>query len=240
MYSEIYASQLGYGQEIILYQAPVSQKPITKSIAKPVGVLFLLVSFLSLFSLAGPLVINEISYRFKPEVVSPVKVEAQVSQRPITVEKFELVIPKLHITAPVVANVDPADEKAYSSALKNGIAHAKGSSFPGQKGSVYLFAHSSNYVWETSPYRAVFYRLNDLQKTDKIVIAFNGKVYLYEILDKKYVKGGEVSWLMPSVDQGEKRLVLQTCWPPLTDWQRLVIIAQPIDSGDELLASTTL
>src|SRR4030042_2720793 len=228
MYSEIYASQLGYGQEIILYQAP-------RKTNKPLWLLFLLVSFLSLFSLAGPLIVNEISYRLAPEVVSPVQVEVQVPKREIMVEKFELVIPKLQITAPVVANIDPADEKAYDLALKNGIAHAKGSSFPGQKGSVYLFAHSSNYLWETSPYRAVFYRLKDLQKTDKIVIAFNGKVYLYEVLDKKYVKGGEVSWLMPAIDQEEERLVLQTCWPPSTDWQRLVIVAQPIDSGDELL-----
>jgi LPXTG-site transpeptidase (sortase) family protein len=138
---------------------------------------------------------------------------------------FTLVIPKINAQSRIMINVDAGNEKEYSEALKKGVAHAKGTAFPGMGQTIYLFAHSTDTAFNTSRYNAVFYLLRELEKGDEIILFFTDKIYRYRVFDNLIVEAGDNSWFKK--DQGEV-LILQTCWPPGTTWKRLLILARPI------------
>ena len=135
-----------------------------------------------------------------------------------------LTIPKIHAQAPVVLNTDPWTESAYDENLKKGVAHAKGTSLPGDPGTSFLFAHSSGTPWEMTRYNTIFLRLGELSVGDEIVITRNGKEIKYKVRDKKEVEPSEVSYLLQT-DKTE--LILQTCAPIGTSLKRLLIFAEP-------------
>jgi len=138
---------------------------------------------------------------------------------------FSIVIPKISAAAKVIPNVDPGNEEEYRSSLKAGVAHAKGSGFPGGNNTIYLFAHSTNTLTNVSLYNAVFYQLRDLEAGDKIIIFFTGQKFIYQVLNQQIVEAKDISWL---TDTGEEKLVLQTCWPPGISLKRLIVIARPV------------
>jgi len=70
---------------------------------------------------------------------------------------FAIVIPKIGAVAPVIDNVDPFNPKSYLPALFKGVAHAKGTAYPGQFGNTYIFAHSTDSFYNVGRYNAVFY-----------------------------------------------------------------------------------
>lgn len=140
---------------------------------------------------------------------------------------FSIVIPKIGATAKVIPNVDPNNEADYLPKLLQGVAHAKGSVFPGMQGSVYLFAHSTDNFWDVGRYNAVFYLLKDLKPGDQIVIFFENRRYNYKV-DYSVIKDpSDVDYLLESQKPGKQQLILQTCWPPGTAWKRLFVIATP-------------
>jgi len=141
---------------------------------------------------------------------------------------FSIVIPKISATAKVVPNVDPTKEVEYRNALKSGVAHAKGSSFPGGTGTIYLFAHSTNTLVNVSVYNAVFYELKDLEPGDKVIIFFTGQKHIYQVLEQQIIEAKDISWLTDQSAGNEEKLVLQTCWPPGTSLKRLIVIAKPV------------
>lgn len=145
------------------------------------------------------------------------KVEVLVPDDP----NFSLVIPKIGANARVVQNVDPANEPEYLEALKNGIAHARGTSFPGQGGNIFLFAHSTDYIWNIGSYNAVFYLLYKLETGDEVNVFYQGKRYKYEVTEKAIIEPEQVEYLTRNPD--EETLTLQTCWPPGTTLKRMVV-----------------
>jgi sortase A len=136
---------------------------------------------------------------------------------------FSIVIPKIEASAPVVAAVDPYNEKEFLSALRNGVAHAKGTSYPGSEGNVYIFAHSTDAFYNVGRYNAVFYLIGKLEKGDEIDIYYKGQLYSYEVFDKKVVPPSAIEYL--NKVKGEERLTLQTCYPPGTTINRLIVLA---------------
>jgi sortase A len=139
---------------------------------------------------------------------------------------FSLVIPKIEASADIIANVDAADKDAYLEALQKGVAHAKGTYFPGQKGTVFLFSHSTDLPINIARYNAVFFLLRKLEAGDAIIVFFSDKKYIYEVERKVITSPKDTSWLTSSL--GEERLVLQTCDPPGTNLRRLIVIAKPV------------
>ncbi len=143
------------------------------------------------------------------------------------VEKLKgdyVTIPKISAQAPLFFNVDPTRETVYQKVLKKGVAHAKGSALPEEKGSVFLFAHSSGNPLEISNYNTVFLKLGQLEKGDEIFVNKDGKIYKYEVFDEKIVSPTDVKYLKETKDQ----LIVQTCWPIGTDFKRLLIFATPV------------
>lgn len=139
---------------------------------------------------------------------------------------YGIVIPKLGIDEPVVFNVDPNDEEQYRAALKEGIAHASSTAFPGNTGVAYYFAHSSTPEFR-SQYNAIFYLINRLEEKDEIYIWHERERYRYEVTGKQITTPEDLSFLEAAA-QGEEKLVLQTCWPPGTTSQRLLVFAKRI------------
>lgn len=135
--------------------------------------------------------------------------------------EYSLVIPKIGANAKVVSNVDPGNETEYLDALKYGIAHAKGTSFPGEGGHVFLFAHSTDYIWNIGSYNAVFYLLYKLENGDEVNVFYKGQRYVYEVTEKAIIMPDEVEYLTRTPE--EETLTLQTCWPPGTTLKRLVV-----------------
>lgn len=140
--------------------------------------------------------------------------------------RFSLLIPKIGASERVFENVDPSNEDEYKSVLTQGIAHAKGSAFPGYGGNTYIFAHSADSFWDVGRYNAVFYLLKELQPGDDIVVFFLNKRHNYVVTETKVVDADNLDYLKSDIGQGEV-LTLQTCWPPGTTWKRLLVLAKP-------------
>ena len=141
--------------------------------------------------------------------------------------QFSIVIPKIGASAKVFANVDPSKESEFLPILQKGVAHARGTVFPGQKGNIYLFAHSTDNFWDLGRYNAVFYLLKDLVPGDEIVIFFQNKRYNYVVTGYKVVDPSDVSYIVNAQNQNSETLILQTCWPPGTTWKRWLVFAKP-------------
>lgn len=187
----------------------------------------------------GQIITQEINYRLK----SP-KVEQTTSQidQPVSAENinevesearkynvtayFSIIIFKIDAAANIIPNVDFTSPDSYLPALQKGVAHALGSGFPGQDARIFLFSHSTDSPANFARYNAIFYLLRKLDKGDRITIFFAAKKYVYEVTDKFIVSPSESSWIEPKY--GEEQLVLMTCDPPGTIWNRLLVIAKPV------------
>lgn len=137
---------------------------------------------------------------------------------------FSVVIPKISAYSNVIANVDPWDPLEYERVLKNNVAHAKGTYFPGQGRSIYLFSHSTDSALNVARYNAVFYLLRKLETGDKIIVFFSDKKYIYSVREKVIVTPKDIKWITEPAD--EEILILQTCDPPGTTINRLLVIAE--------------
>ena len=137
---------------------------------------------------------------------------------------FGIVVPKIEAKSNVIANVDATDEAAYMEALESGVAHAAGSYFPGQGESIFLFSHSTNSPLNVARFNAVFYLLRKLEPGDQVLVFFADKLYEYEVDYKTITDSSDTRWL--SHDFGTERLVMQTCDPPGTSINRMIITAK--------------
>lgn len=140
--------------------------------------------------------------------------------------QFSILIPKLGANERVLPNVNSADENDYLPALQKGVAHAAGTAFPGEGGHVYLFAHSTNTFSNVSRYNAVFYLLYKLENGDEINVYYRGVRHRYAVIGKQVVDPSEVTYLTRKTTA--EFLTLQTCWPPGTTSQRMLIFAEPL------------
>lgn len=146
---------------------------------------------------------------------------------------FGIVIEKLNVNAPIIADVDSADYDSYWNAMAKGAAHAAGTAYPGAQGgennNVFIFAHSTlNILDYVKRYNAIFINLNKLEAGDRVVTFYKDRRFDYEVFDKKTVESNDVRYLTdPSK---ESILTLQTCDPPGTQLRRLIVTAKLVGS----------
>jgi sortase A len=150
----------------------------------------------------------------KEQILSPIDTE------------FNIIIGKIGANARIFPNVDPSRPNDFLPILKKGVAHAKGTVFPGMKGNIYLFAHSTDNFWDIGRYNAIFYLIKNLAPQDEIVIFFQNKRHNYIVSGSKIVESTDVSFITQA-QGGKEQLILQTCWPPGTTWKRLLVFAEP-------------
>jgi len=142
--------------------------------------------------------------------------------------EYTILIPKILAYSKVIENVSPFDKAEYDRILKNNVvAQAKNTDKPGSgKGnSIYIFAHSTNNSLGMLRSNAVFYLLGELQKDDIVYLNYQQKELKYKVFDKKVAPPSDLSFL-DYHDNNKEVLILQTCWPIGTDWNRLLVLAE--------------
>lgn len=147
------------------------------------------------------------------------KIETIIPEDP----EFSVVIPKIGANAKIIPNINAADKDIYLQALQKGVAHTLGTAFPGEKGHIFLFAHSTDYFWNIGNYNAVFYLLYKLERKDEINIVYKGKRYIYKVIGTQIVDASQVEYIRRKSNR--EFLTLQTCWPPGTTLKRLLVFA---------------
>lgn len=198
---------------------------------KIIGNLLILASLFTLFFTFGPAVKNELVYKYRQIADIKYAVEPNPDSRERKLEPpnkdFSIVIPKIGAVAPVFADVDALDPNNYLPVLKQGVAHAKGTAYPGEFGNTYLFAHSTDAFYNVGRYNAVFYLLGKLQKDDEVYIYYKGQRIKYLVSEVKVVEPQAVKYLGKIGNWNT--LTLQTCYPPGTTLKRLVVVANQVN-----------
>lgn len=139
---------------------------------------------------------------------------------------FSILIPKIGANAKVFPNIDPSNQNIFLPVLQKGVAHAKGTVFPGMKGNIYLFAHSTDNFWDVGRYNAIFYLLKNLNPGDDIIVFFEDRRHNYKVVKSGIAEANNVSYIVDSQNKDKETLILQTCWPPGTAWKRLLVFAE--------------
>lgn len=178
-----------------------------------------------------PIIKSEFLYRFGSREQAQISKFGEILGKSQAAELgldpyFSIYIPKIEARARVIPNVNAGNPAEYLAALSEGVAHAAGTNFPGQGKTIYLFSHSTDSPINIARYNAVFYLLRKLSPGDRIVIYFLGQEHRYVVTDSFITAAGDTSWLTD--DGSGERLILQTCDPPGTSWNRLLVIAKPI------------
>ena len=155
------------------------------------------------------------------KVEEPVVEEVDKSTLP-----FEIRIPDIGVDSKVFSNIDASNPAEYESVLKEGVAHAYGSVFPGDDGMIYIFGHSTDYAWNVETYNALFYEVKDLQPGADVFLELGDDIFEYRVKEQHVIQPGDLSFLQQFADQNV--LLLQTCYPPGTTWQRLIVVAEPV------------
>jgi LPXTG-site transpeptidase (sortase) family protein len=159
-----------------------------------------------------PLVSVELSYRLNPPVVEPVSKFRDANQDlpnwKVPNPSYSLFIPKIAAKSQVIPGVDAGNPEAYLAALKLGVAEAAGLSHPGQIGTTYLFAHSTDSPINFARYNAIFYLLDKVAVGDAVEVVYQKKLYKYQAVSTEIVGPEDIRYLVPQQD--EEKLVLQT------------------------------
>lgn len=221
----------------------VVRRPKLKKLSLHFGYNLIILAVLGIVFAVSPALFKEVQFRFGAKIEeSPARAtfgqiikNEEISKRTLATAEakqygvqtdFSLVIPKINAVSKVIPNVHPGDKEEYETALKQGVAHASGSAFPGQQGTIFLFSHSTNADYNIERFNAVFYLLKELTPGDKIIVFYAGQKFTYLTVEKKVIEAEDTSLLTEETE--EERLILQTCWPPGTSIKRLVVIAKPI------------
>lgn len=203
-------------------------------VIKKLAFLYLLVSLIGILSLTFPLISATVYSKLQSFQVKETKNFSSQPKVPVGVplattavfEKndFKIFIPKIGLESDIIPNVDTTSEEIYKQKLLAGVAHANGSYFPGQDGMVFLFAHSTDSIARILEYNAKFINIYQLDVGDKVELNYKGKLYQYNITDKKIISPKEIELIR----QANSDLVLSTCWPLGTNWQRLILFAEVV------------
>lgn len=165
-----------------------------------------------------PVIFNEVSYRVSQN-------QPNLKQEIIPKDtQFGIVVPKIRANSKIVAEVNPYDSKVYQLALTEGVAHAKGTVFPGEVGNMFLFSHSAVNFYEANRYNSIFYLLDKMEKGDEIYLYYQGEKFTYRVTDKKIVLASDIKYL--SGNDTKKVITLMTCWPAGTSWKRLLVLGE--------------
>jgi LPXTG-site transpeptidase (sortase) family protein len=207
------------------------------------GSILVIISLFSILYIYEPIVISWIRYKsidqktiaskveeIKKEIIIPTiePVSSPISNSVIESNEFKISIPKIGAETEIQQDVSPYNKKEYMEVLKKGIvAQALGSAFPGDGDgkTMFLFAHSSEQGIFDARDNPVFYLLGKLENNDDILINYRGEIFTYKVYTKKIIGAKESDYLNYS-ENNKEVLILQTCWPIGTNWQRLLVFAK--------------
>lgn len=131
--------------------------------------------------------------------------------------EFSLSVPSIKIEESIV-RVDSND-------LARGLVHLPGTALPGEKGNTFISGHSAIPLFGKS--HAIFARLTDVKKGDKILVKASGANFFYQVTQIKVVDPQDLSVIAPP-DQVGRFITLMTCVPPGLNLKRLIVLGKMI------------
>ncbi|MCD8545770.1 class E sortase [Candidatus Woesebacteria bacterium] len=121
-----------------------------------------------------------------------------------------------------VIGVESQIHEGGEEALDKGVWHRPGTSNPVEEGNMVLTGHRFLY---TGFNKNTFYNLDKLKIGDEIIVYWEGREYVYLVIDKKVVEDTDV---YVEGDFGDERVTLYTCHPLWSADKRLVIVGKPL------------
>lgn len=159
-------------------------------------------------------VINEVDYNqitnwFPTTTVLPVQ--------PSKVTHYTLSIPKLKVNEAVVT--------IGGKELKDSLIQYPGTALPGEYGNTVIFGHSVlPAFYNPKDYKAIFSLIPALEKGEKIILAYDGMQFTYQVEDYFEAMPEEIDVLEQHFDR--QILSLVTCVPPGTYLRRGILRAR--------------
>jgi LPXTG-site transpeptidase (sortase) family protein len=153
----------------------------------------------------------------------------------------EVIIPKINVEIPVNYNETSTDENVIENDLQSGVVHYPSTTLPGQTGNAAFFGHSSNNIFNKGKYKFAFVLLHTLVPGDTFYLAYNGKMYVYQVISRDIVDPSDVSVLNPVAGQTATATLI-TCDPPGTSLHRLIVVGKQISpdpSGNSQATAVT-
>lgn len=157
-----------------------------------------------------------------------------IQQASATVEQgLLLVYPKLGVTAPVSTHANDWDPFAYEGwrEMRNSLRNGLGMSYSGENldtsANLLILGHSSDVI--PHQYAGVFAGLGAAEVGDAFILRHNGKSYTFTVTERHTLDPRDESAfleLFSTKDASKQQAALVTCWPILTDNQRLVVIGE--------------
>jgi len=209
------------------------------------GSILVIISLIFILYIYEPIIISWIDYKLIDQKTVASKVEEieeeviipTITSNPeptpepiIESNEFNISIPKIGAEANIEMGVSTSNKAEYMAVLKNNmVAQALGTGLPGNGNgtSMFLFAHSSEQGVFDARDNPVFYLLGNLENNDDILINYKGKIFTYKVYTKKIIGAKETSYLNYT-EPDKEVVILQTCWPIGTNWQRLLVFAQKV------------
>ncbi len=130
----------------------------------------------------------------------------------------------------ITPNVDSLSESTYNAALKNGLAHFRGTPLPGDGGNSFIYGHSaveSFFSRHPNEQETIFSKLENIEVSDTILLEKDGKILTYVVQKKKITEPDDFDVI--SGTSRKETLTLMTCWPLGIGSKRLVVIGELTD-----------
>jgi LPXTG-site transpeptidase (sortase) family protein len=146
--------------------------------------------------------------------------------RPMKLSIESIDINQINITP----NVDSFNETIYDKALKNGLAHFKGTPLPGDGGNSFIYGHSAvDTFFSKNPDNpeTIFSKLENVEISDTVIIYKDSKQYEYTVQKKKIAQPNNFD-VVSGID-GKETVTLMTCWPLGIGSQRLIVIGELVN-----------
>lgn len=171
--------------------------------------------------------VKQVKFTFKRQPASTQLASNTSTTEQPKAEPNVLTIPSLDIITPV-QYIDTDTEPVFQEALKAGVVHYPGTALPGQAGNVYIFGHSSDYMWSKGKFKTVFALLPHIKTGSDIIITDQqGSQFTYKVYNQ-FVTGPTDLTVLEQGDGGRKLLTLQTSYPLGTALKRYIVQAELI------------
>ncbi len=153
----------------------------------------------------------------------------------------EVIIPKINVQIPVNYSETSTNESVIENDLEDGVVHYPTTGLPGQSGNTAYFGHSSNNIFNKGKYKFAFVLLHTLVNGDTFYLAYNGKLYVYQVISHTIVDPSNVGVLNAVAGQTATATLI-TCDPPGTSLHRLVVVGKQIspDPAGNTAATATV
>jgi len=181
-------------------------------------IIFVFIFIISFLIINYPAIFRNFKYSWDKVAKSSPNNQITPTQTDIMADN-SLSIPKISVNAPIAWQVS---ENEILDKLQNGVASYTGTAMPGEQGNVFIFGHSSYYLWADGNYKSIFATLDNLENGDKIYLKYQNKIFTYQVTAKEVVNPDNLEVIS---NGNGKQLKLMTCVPIGTNLQRLIVTA---------------